>query len=232
MLPVAVFLLGALAPPTKFVQHTVGRSRAIHLAAETATTEVEPPSVAQCLEASFVPAVMAVSRGDVTELKLFIASAQAGHATSESVDGLCVAMDALPVQSAGRALAPEESALRRQWTALVYLTLDRLAAEEESTGDDDNAAAALAPSDIKGEYEGMVQELIRSKREAVPLSALTLADLGVTTTKDATEEALLRYAMRIVYLTLDNVQTEKDAGTRADSPTKKQPPKPFIPGTG
>ena len=60
LLPVAVFLLGALAPPTKFAQHTVGRSRAIHLAAETATTEVEPPSVAQCLEASFVPAVMAM----------------------------------------------------------------------------------------------------------------------------------------------------------------------------
>lgn len=196
---------------------------------------VEAPSVAACLEAAFVPAVMGVARGDVTELKLFIAAAQAGYSTREDVAELTSAMDALPVQTAGRPLAAEESAVREQWVGLVYLVLERLQAEDESDAD---GAHALVPSSLRTDYAAMVAELVRAKREGVALSAL---DVDAVAPADATrgeaEAALLRQAMRVVYLTLDNVEASEQAGTRADinsvkNPGAAAPPKPFIPGTG
>ena len=187
-------------------------------------SDAAPPSIAECVEASFVPAVMGVARGDVTEMKLFIAAAQAASRTSAPIDELCATMDALPVQTAGRPLAPEEAALRKQWVALVYLTLERLAAE---SGDDAAVETALVSTELRAAHEDMVTRLIRSKREAVPLSELNLDELVQSENgRSATEEALLRQAMRVVYLTLDNLESEEAAGTRADAA------KPFIPGTG
>ena len=195
---------------------------------------VPPPSIAQCLEAAFVPAVMGIARGDVTELKLFIAAAQGGYRTGEKIEGLSAAMDALPVQTAGRPLAPEESQLRTQWTSLVYLTLEQLAAaKSKSSATADGDAAALVPSAMRAANEGMVAKLLSAKRESTPLSSLDVDEVASTptgTSRSPTEEALLRQAMRVVFVTLDNVDAEADAGTRADSP--KAPPKPYIPGTG
>jgi hypothetical protein len=83
--------------------------------------------VATMVEAAFVPAVMAVSTsGDVTELKLFIAAAMAGCERGYDLDALGDEMSALPVQTAGRPLAPEEEALRRLWMALVYLAREQV----------------------------------------------------------------------------------------------------------
>ena len=61
-------LLHALATP--LLLHAAPR----RMGAEPCMAERPPPSLAECLEASFVPAVMGVARGDVTELKLFIAA--------------------------------------------------------------------------------------------------------------------------------------------------------------
>ena len=114
--------------------------------AATCVAEQPPPSIAECLEASFVPAVMGLARGDVTELKLFIASAQAGHRAGEQIGALSTAMDALPVQTAGRPLAPEESELRAQWIGLAYLTLESLGTDAAET------ASTLVPSAVRAEY--------------------------------------------------------------------------------
>ena len=170
----------------------------------------------------------------MTELKLFIASAQAGYSTGGEIDALSSEMDALPVQTAGRPLAPEESDVRSQWIGLVYLTLDRLAAQTASDAD-----AALVPSKVRDEYEPMVVNLLRAKREDIPLSMLDVDAIApssgaASTARSKAELALLKQAMRVVYLTLDNVEAEKQAGTRADVNKLKNPnpPKPFIPGTG
>lgn len=240
-------LLSRAAPLLLSVLHSVplpsarsARATGVSLVAEKEL--VEPPSISECVEASFVPAVMGVARGDVTELKLFIASAQAAYRTSEEVDALTAAMDALPVQSAGRPLMPEESAVRADWIGLVYLTLERLAAvesaeeEEAEASEGGSAAADLVPRAMRTEYAAMVKMLVRAKRESVPLSTLNIVDVVGGGERGEAEAALLKQAMRVVYLTLDNVESERDAGDRADAPSKKgdfqkQPPKPFIPGT-
>ena len=184
-------------------------------------SDVAPPSIAECLEASFVPAVMGAARGDVTELKLFIAAAQAAHHAGDSVDGLQAAMGQLPVQSAGRPLASEELALRSQWIALVFLTLDHLAEASDS---------GLVSATVRDEYSAMVAQLVRAKREVMPLSKIDLDELSAPqASRTPSETALLRYAIRVVDVTLDNVEAEKAAGTRADG---KQSARPFIPGSG
>ena len=187
--------------------------------------EKPQPSIAECLETAFVPAVMSMARGDVTELKLFIGAAQAGFKNGEEVDALSTAMDALPVQSAGRPLAPEESELRSQWIALAYLTL-----ESVGTADDAETPSTLVPAALRAEYAPMVANLVRAKRDALPLSSLELDEIAPASgARGATEAALLKQAMRVVYVTLDNVESETQAGKRADAP--KAPPGPSIPGT-
>jgi len=218
-------LLGALQPVRFPCAGSTRCARAVLLAAEK---EVEPPSVAECIEASFVPAVMGVSRGDVTELKLFIASCQGAHRLNEKVDALSTTMDALPVQSAGRALMPEEAAVRAQWIGLVYLTLDCISGKGYT---DEGEGGGLVPDEMRDEFEVMVSLLVRAKREGLPLSELNLLDMAGKAEQSEAEQALLKQACRVVYLTLDNVESEREAGTRADSP-KKDPPKPYIPGTG
>ena len=76
------------------------------------------------LEATFVPAVLSLSAGDVTELKLFVAAAQAAHAQNIALEALSDELSNYPSQSAGRPLADEEVALRQTWISLVYLSLE------------------------------------------------------------------------------------------------------------
>ena len=101
------------------------RSRCSRLRASTSaeTFVLDGDTVAQLIESAFVPAVMGVSRGDVTELKLFIAAAQAGYDLGCSVEELGEKMRALPIQTAGRPLAAEEDELRALWLSLVFMTL-------------------------------------------------------------------------------------------------------------
>ena len=184
--------------------------------------EVQPPSIAECLEVSFVPAVMGAARGDVTELKLFIAAAQAAHGAGETVAALQEAMDELPVQSAGRPLANEELSLRSLWISLVFLTLDHLTKESAPATPD----GGLVSATLQQEYAALVAELVRAKRDMIPLSKIDVNELTtVQPARTPSDTALLRYTVLVVYLTVDNVEAEKAAGTRADA-------RPFIPGSG
>ena len=71
-----------------------------------------------------------------------------------------------------------------------------------------------------------------ARRQELPLSSI---QLDMEPAGDAAAKALRRYAMRVVYTTLDNVEAEAEAGTRADAassaPDGTPPPRPFIPGT-
>ena len=178
-------------------------------------------AVVQLVEAAFVPAVMGVSRGDVTELKLFIAAAQSGLNLGCKVDALGEQMRALPVQSAGRPLAPEEDDLRALWLALVYMTLS-------SRSRSDGAAAeledALVPAALSEQHRAFVDNLIEAKSEARPLSQLSIDEMAGGGSRTAMEVAVLQQSTRIVYTTLDVLSDIELAGERTDAP------RPFIPG--
>lgn len=198
--------------------------------------EINSTIVATLLEASFVPAVMSMSRGDVTEAKLFIAAAQASHQERISLDVLDAELAACPVQTAGRPLADEEAALRRLWIAFVYMALEEIG----ETGTEDGgatAAAALVPAALRDEHARLVASLVGARRASRPLSELTLDEMagppadgkGGAAPRDAMEAAVLTQSMRIVYLTIDVVEDVERAGERNDA---KKVPRPPIPGSG
>jgi len=170
-------------------------------------------SVAQLIEAAFVPAVMGVSRGDVTELKLFVAAARAGYERNLTVSALGETMRALPVQTAGRPLAPEEDDLRTLWLSLIFMAL----------GD----ACALIPTNIYQEHHNFVKRLLEAKAAARPLSELSVEEVAgnaATGARTAIQTAVLQQSMRIVYTTVDVLADIDAAGQRADAP------RGFIPG--
>ena len=183
--------------------------------------------VAELLDAAFVPAVMGVARGDVTELKLFIAAAQAARGLTEPVDTLCTAMRALPVQAAGRPLAVEEEALRRLWLSLTYMTLELLEAESgDAQSPPELASVAGVPPAISADHAPFVVNLVSAKREGRSLSELSIDEMMVASGgsrsggASAMERAVLQQSMRVVFLTVDVVEDEKLAGTRADAGPK------------
>ena len=182
--------------------------------------------VATMVETTFVPAVMGVARGDVTELKLFIAAAQAGWRCGFGVEKLHDLMGGLPVQSAGRPLAKEEEDLRALWLALVYLAL-------EMQGDTGSGDPALVPASMRDELSSYVTNLLRAKAAAEPPSELDVAEMaGDGAPRSSMELAVLKQSMRVVYVTVDVLESIADAGERADAPTGKadtSTPGPFIP---
>ena len=85
---------------------------------------------------------------------------------------------------------------------------------------------ALVSATLQQEYAALVAELVRAKRDMIPLSKIDVNELTtVQPARTPSDTALLRYTVLVVYLTVDNVEAEKAAGTRADA-------RPFIPGSG
>jgi hypothetical protein len=180
---------------------------------------LDEQSVAQLVEAAFVPAVMGIARGDVTELKLLIAAAQAGLERDCAIDALGQRMRALPVQSAGRPLATEEDDLRTLWLALAYMTLS-------SRGIGSGTVESLVPAVLYAQHRPFVEQLIEAKASGRPLSELSVDELAGTSTslRTSMQAAVLKQSMRVVYTTMDVLADVEAAGQRADAP------RPFIPG--
>ena len=220
-------LLLSPAPP-------LARSSCLHASAAPAPTPPTPLNAtdfAGLLEASFVPAVMSLSRGDVTETKLFVAAAHAAHAQGQSMDVIADELAKCPVQSAGRALMPEEDALRYLWLGLTYLSCDKLAQSSEGESGQ-GAVDGLIPSTFRTANTELVGNLLDAQAAATPLSQLSLADVmpeALRPSVGSMEAAVMTQSLRIVYLTADVLEDVANAGTRADA--KNQPTaKPFIPG--
>lgn len=176
-------------------------------------------ALAELLDASFVPAVMGLSRGDVTELKLFIAATKAAYDRRVPIDEVSAEMNELPVQAAGRELAQEEAELRRMWFSLVYMTLEQVTGLQ--TGD----ITVLVPDDLLIKHSRLVSNLLEAKRASLPLSQLQLDEIAGSSARSAMEAAVLTQSMKIVYSTVDVIADIEAAGERADAP------RPFIPGT-
>ena len=208
-------------------------------AVATESPESPPPltraTIAELVEASFVPAVLGVARGDVTELKLFIAAAQTGYTRGHTLDDLSAEIDVCPAQSAGRPLMAEEVQLRTLWLTLIYLALEQLSGETAEM-------SGAVPQPLCTEYAPFVSRLLSAKRAGVPLSQLSVdgalatpqqppgpaGDVDDSTAggaPDETQRAVLKTSMRVVYLVVDVLDDVANAG--GDSV-----PRPFIPGTG
>ena len=68
----------------------------------------------------------------------------------------------------------------------------------------------LVPAALRAEYAPMVANLVRAKRDALPLSSLELDVVApASAPRSATEAALLRQAMRVVYASPPEPTTEK-----------------------
>jgi hypothetical protein len=136
-------------------------------------------------------------------------------------------MRACPAQSAGRPLAQEEEELRRLWIALVYLTIDA------TIGNIEVGSSSLVPKQLRTEHARLVSKLVEARRTSVPLSEVSLAEAAGPTkgeARDAMATAVLTQSMRVVYLTVDVLESIDLAGGRADTPKERRTPKPFIPG--
>ena len=196
------------------------RSRSVQAFAAPAKEKPPPPTpeaIATMVERSFVPAVMGVSRGDVTELKLFFAAVRASFQLGFELDDLGVRMRALPVQSAGRPLADEEDDLRQLWMALIYMTLQR-----QGGGD---GGDALVPALLSSQHQTFVDGVLAAKEAAQPLSQLSIDELcGDGVERSAMEKAVLQQSTKVIYTAIDALADIEAAGDRADAP------RPFIPG--
>lgn len=211
------------------------RSAACVAQATPGAAPLDLPAAAALCEASFVPAVLGLARGDVTELKLFVAAASYARSEAFPVDDICAAMDAVPMQTAGRTLAAEEQDLRRMWLAFIYLTAERL------TGKPAVAVADACPSDLRASSEELVAATLEAKQRGTPLSALAVelapnlerhaAGVGGAALNLSAATAL---SLRVVYVTDDVLEAVSLAGQRTDArgPPERQPPSSFIPGGG
>ena len=174
---------------------------------------------------SFVPAVMSLSRGDVTETKLFVAAAYSAYSQGQPMDVITAELATCPVQTAGRPLMPEEVALRQLWLGLIYLAIDKLS---------DSSKSDCVPAEFRAANAQMVANLLDAKAASKSLSQLTLEDVMPSApAKGTMEAAVMTQSLRIVYLTADVLDEIELAGTRADAPYKEDLKKqagPYIPG--
>lgn len=249
MFAAAAFALAAaaFAPPL----HTFRPSRAapprvLYPAAaraqETPYKELNVTTVADMLEATFVPACMGLAQGDVSTLKLFVAAAQAGHGRRLPVAALDAQMEAMPRQSAGRPLAAEERELRLQWLTMAYLALDELTSAGSSAGsaggDDPGPGGDPVGAALRERHGGFVSRLLEARRGGEALSSLPLDEWAAGGSETPIEKAIRAQSARVVYLTA-TVLEEVEAAQGSASADGAQPQKAklgsgmtFIPGTG
>ena len=164
---------------------------------------------------------MALSIGDVTETKLFVAAAYAAHSQNHPMGTITQELDKCPIQSAGRPLMPEEAALRELWLGLAFLSCEQLA--EEATSED------LIPSSFRDANSGLVRNLLDAKALEASAADPRRCDVGGYASKGTMEAAVMMQSLRIVYLTADVLEDVENAGTRADAKTtQKATPGPYI----
>ena len=198
--------LGTLAPPRPAAQASASAAR---------SSRLNETRAAELLDAAFVPAVMGLASGDVTELQLFCAAANCAREEAMPIDRLCALMDALPRPTACRPLNADEAKLRRLWIGLAYLTGEALA---DLAGESAAAAAVAAvPAELRSEYTGLVGSTLDAKRRGTPLSALP------SELPELQGESVLTLSLRVVHVTDDVLEQVRLAGQRADGPSDGEP---------
>ena len=224
---------------TRLASPALFRTPSVRLAVAAEGTPPPAPltlsKVAELVEATFVRACMDAARGDVTTLKLFIASAVGGYRLGVPLPALGSAVAACEAEhsTAGRPLLPEEAELRTLWLSLVYLTLE---AEGEAAppggrggGGGDGGEAPLAAASVdasaRDEYSPLVEEVRRKVVGGAALGDFSVDDLvGADPQRTPLRAAVLANCVRVVFLTLGVLGDERAAGATTA--------RPYIPGTG
>ena len=218
---------------TRLASPTLFRTPSVRLAvaAEGTPAPLTLSKVAELVEATFVRACMDAARGDVTTLKLFIASAVGGYRLGVPLPALGSAVAACEAEhsTAGRPLLPEEAELRTLWLSLIYLTLEAEGEAAPPGGDGGDGGEPLAAASVdasaRDEYSPLVEEVRRKVGGGAALFDLSVDDLvGADPQRTPLRAAVLANCVRVVFLTLGVLGDERAAGATTA--------RPYIPGTG
>ena len=197
-------------------------------AKRAAEAELDTPTIAELVEASFVRAVMDLRTGLVDTLKLFVAAVKAGYERSVPLPEMEASLDAVERQTAGRPLLDEEVRaaqfwrnilrnysetppspqveLRSAWLSLVYLTLERRGVASTS-----NAGASIPPR-VREVYESAVDTILLKREIAsVEFKDLKLRELlpgDEAKARNPIERAILSQSLKLMYA----VQNSQFAG--------------------
>jgi len=193
--------------------------------------ELTTAKVAELVEVSFVTACMDQAKGYVDTLKLFCVAVKAGYEIGATIPALSLALSMCETQTAGRPLMAEEVDLRALWIALVYLTLESVNHPTKHSGPE---VGATVPPDQREKFEPFVRSVVSRKQRGFTLQALKLEEIltdagegGSASARTPIETAILSQSMRLVFLTLTVLDEELPPPG-----SKRDPPKPYIPGTG
>lgn len=190
--------------------------------------ELTDEKIAEMLEVTFIKACLQLATGYVDVLKLFLASASAGYDRSITIPQLIqsVAECQEKANTANRPLTAQEIDLRSGWMILTYLTLeafDRLDSKSEP-----KLKELEIPNDFREQYGSIIEQKVRSN--------LGMEHDGTSETSgapsDPQEAAIFQYNVKVISLTISNVEEAKDADEKV--PTIDEdgvgPPRPKIPG--
>jgi hypothetical protein len=200
------------------------------------SSEPLPPSqqvltaekVAELIEVSFVNACLQLAQGFVDVLKLLIAAVKAGYEIGVSPVELIATIDAIPDQTAGRPLMPEEVGLRNTWIQVVYLTLASVNHRTEAAVD------MILDDDIKATYTSIIPDMAAIKTAGEQLQIdlfLELHKHSFSGLDNPIQKAIVSHSLRVMWITLTVLEEEaRCSGDFARPDAPPMPPTPPITG--
>jgi len=187
--------------------------------------ELTDDKIAEMLEVTFIKACLQLATGYVDVLKLFLASANAGYDRAITIPNLMqsVAEYQEKANTANRPLTEGEVDLRSGWLSLSYLTLetfDRLEGKKELKELD-------IPDDFREQYGSIIEQKVRSN-----LGMDSDGTSEPAAPSDPQEAAIFQYNIKIISLTISNVEEARDADAKVPVIDEDGvgPPRPAIPG--
>lgn len=188
--------------------------------------ELTDEKIADMIEVTFINACLQLSTGYVDVLKLFLAATNAAYENQIPLPKLMELVANSPNNTANRSLSSQEIDLRSGWMAISYLTLETLERLEEKKSVFEGSEI---PEDARENYSLIIDEKVR---QHLGLETPTSSSMGSDdNTNDPQDDAIMSYNMKIISLTLSNVEE----GREADNFQKLDedgvgPPRPNIPG--
>lgn len=160
----------------------------------------------------------------VDVLKLFIVAVKAGYELDMDPADLIRRVDALPHQTAGRDLMPEEVKLRNTWIQVIYLVLESLQHVKKIEA---NTAADI-DTDVRETYSIDLLTDMKEQHDAGEAFHLEhwLDKYSFPGLEDPMEKAIVSQSLRVIWFTY-TVLDEERVCNEEKSGLKAQPP---IPG--
>lgn len=160
---------------------------------------------------------MQLRTGYVDVLKLFIAAAVAGYEFGYQIDEIQKELANCKTQSANRPLMDEEVTLRNTWYCLVYLTLVSLG--HPSRGASSPGLVDSIPSDIRKDYQEVVEQAVATNNKGISPSAEELLKQSKKSDLSVMEEAIYSQSLRLIALVFTVLRESEEAREEQSPPT-------------